>query len=314
MKVHPTFKRIALVKTGWSDEYQGEPVVGRHAHIAQFDDAHEKYNFKRVIDGSFYGYLPPMGRARRPPQPKRSDDWLLIFVSARNGKGPLTVVGWYKNAELHPEYLERPEYDIEADFNTDVHGDKYRYCISADLATLVPVGSRTETISSAHFKRTPILYLRGNGKSMRWREELAKSMERLVTSWSFDVNEPPPHVSFPDPEHRKKIELAAVEAAKKFLKKEYVVTDRQKDNCGYDLLARHRKSNEELHIEVKGTSNERMHFYMTRGEHRYMTAMPQWRLIMVTNTLQKPNLKLLTREEVKKMFDFAAFAWEASAK
>ena len=305
--------RIALVKTGWSDEYQGGPVFGRYAHIAQFDEAHERYNFQKTEDGIYYGYLPPIGKKERPPQPKIAEGWLLIFVSARKGNGPLTVVGWYEDATLHSEYSPRPEYTTEPDFETDVHGAKFGYCLSAATAHLIPVADRTQTISGDHLKRSPILYVRGNGKNESWRHDLAKLAEGLIKNPPTDLDKPPPKIVFPDQEHRKKVEITAIDAAKRHLAKESRVTDRQMHKCGYDLLARNRTTGEELHVEVKGTSGEAMHFYMTRGEYRYMPT-PQWRLIMVTNALSKPKLTPLTYKEVKKHFDLEEFAWEATAR
>jgi hypothetical protein len=201
--------RIALVKTGWSDEYQGGLVVGRFAHIEKYDEAHERYNFQRAADGRYYGYLPPIGTKARPPQPKIAEGWLLIFVSARHGNGPLTVVGWYENATLHSEYSDRPEYNTEADFETDVHGAKYRYCISAITAHLIPVTSRTQIISGDHFKRSPVLYVRGNGKNDSWRGEFADLAEKLVDNPPADTDKSPPTIAFPDPAHKKRVELAA---------------------------------------------------------------------------------------------------------
>lgn len=307
-------ERIALVKTGWSDEYQGGPVIGRYAHIEKFDEAHERFNFLKTADGKYYGYLPPIGKLYRPPQPKDSEGWLLIFISARNGNGPLTVVGWYEDATLHTEYLDRPEYSTEPDFETDVHGSNFGYCISARIAHLIPVASRTQTISGDHFKRSPILYVRGNGKNDSWRRELANFAEELVKNPPADIDKPPPRISFPDSEHRKKVELASIKAAHALLSKTHRVTDRQKDNCGYDLLARDKKTGDELHVEVKGTSSKTMHFYLTRGEYRYMLSTPQWRLLMVTDALSNPKLTLLTHKEVRKTFDLEAFAWEATVR
>jgi hypothetical protein len=305
--------RIALVKTGWSDEYQGGPVLGRYAHIAQYDEAHERYNFQQTADGKYYGYLPPIGKKERPPQPKTAEGWLLFFVSARKGNGPLTVVGWYEDATLHSEYSPRPEYTAEQDFETDVHGAKFGYCISAAVAHLIPVADRTQIISGDHFKRSPVLYVRGNGKNETWRRDLANLAEKIVKNPPADLDKPPPKIAFPDQEHRKKVELAAINVAKKYLAKESRVTDRQLHKCGYDLLARNRATGEELHVEVKGTAGEAMHFYMTRGEYRYMHS-PQWRLIMVTNALKKPKLTILTSREVKKVFELEAFAWEATVR
>lgn len=307
-------ERIAFVKTGWSDEYQGGPVFGRYAHIEKFDEAHERFNFRKAADGNYYGYLPPIGKQQRPPQPKVGEGWLLIFISARNGNGPLTIVGWYENATLHPEYLDRPEYTTEPDFETDINGENFGYCISTDTAYLIPVASRTQTISGDHFKRSPIIYVRGNGKSDAWRKELANIAERLILNPPEDIDKSPPKISFPDPEHRKQVELASIKAAQKYLSKTHRVTDRQRDNCGYDLLARHKKTGAEMHVEVKGTSSKTKHFYLTRGEYRYMLSNTKWRLLMVTDALLNPKLKLFTHKEVTKIFDLEAFAWEATVR
>lgn len=113
------YERIAFVKTGWSENYIGDPVVGRHAHIWDYEEAHERLNFSHAHDGHYYGYLPPIGRYHRPPQPKVPEGWLVIFVVARNGNGPLTVVGWYENAKFQREYTPRPEYEAGIDFETD---------------------------------------------------------------------------------------------------------------------------------------------------------------------------------------------------
>lgn len=305
-------ERIALVKTGWSELYQGGPVFGRYAHIAQFDEAHERFNFLQHLDGLFYGYLPPIGAKKRPPQPQVTDDWLLIFVSARNGNGPLTVVGWYDNATFHEEYAERPEYSTSEDFETDAQREKYSYCLSAKTGHLIPTTSRTHIVSGAHFKRSPVLYVRGNGKDEPWRRELARMAETLVAEPPEGTEQLPPKLSFPDPEHRRRVELAAIDSAKTFLRKDHRVTDRQKENCGYDLLARHRQTGDELHVEVKGTSGVNMHFYMSRNEFRYMPS-PKWRLIVVTSALVKPKVTLLNAAEVGRAFSIDPFAWEATA-
>lgn len=305
-------KRIAFVKTGWSDHYEGGPVLGRHAHVQEFDEAHERFNFLKHSDRRYYGYLPPIGKNESSPQPREKDGWLLIFVSARNGNGPLTVVGWYERATFHNGYMPRPEYSDSESFELDVHGSKYSYCISAPAAHLIPTADRTDTVSGDHFKRTPVLYVRGNGKDDAWRDDLAEFAESLVSTKQVATSSTP-SLTFPDQQLRKRVEEAAISAAKHLLKADYRVVDRQKDNCGYDLLAKHRKSGDELHIEVKGTSGTTRHFYMSRNEFRYMPS-PQWRLIMVCDALGSPQVEMLTASEVKKLFSLEAFAWEGVAK
>lgn len=305
------YERIAFVKIGWSDDYQGGPVLGRFAHVREYKDAHERFNFLQHADGRYYGCLPPIGPKKRPPQPRMKDDWLLVFVSARNGNGPLTVVGWYKGATFHEEYIQRPEYSDADEFEFDVHGDKYSYCINAGSAHLVPTASRTRTVSGDHLKRSPVLYVRGNAKADAWRRELAHFAETLVAE-QIAPEQRPPRLSFSDPRQRKLVEEAAIKAAKGFLGKEYHVKDRQKDNRGYDLLARHRETGKELHVEVKGTGGEIMHFYMTRNEYRYMQS-PQWRLIIVCDALGSAQTTMLDAAEVKRKFSIDPFAWEAVA-
>lgn len=307
-------KRIAFVKTGWSENYRGDAVVGRHAHIASFEEAHERFNFLPTRNGQLYAYLPPIGPNGRPPQPMDKSGWLVIFVAARNGNGPLTVVGWYDDAYFEPEYTDRPEYKSKNDFPTDVDGNNYVYCVTAGEGHLIQVPDRNITIPGDHFKRTPVVYARGNGMDADWREELAEVAESVVKMKQRSKGNGATSLGFPDQEHRDKVEKAAIKEAIRVLEsKKYKVTDRQKDNCGYDLLAKRVRSPQELHVEVKGTSSEVMRFYMSRNEKQYM-ANPKWRLLMVTNALGSPKASLMTENEVIKTFQFNPFAWEAVCK
>lgn len=38
-------KKIAVIKTGWSDDFKGSPVQANHKHVKKFKDGHEKFNF-----------------------------------------------------------------------------------------------------------------------------------------------------------------------------------------------------------------------------------------------------------------------------
>lgn len=172
--------RIAFVKTGWSEEYAGGRVVGRFTYIGYEGDGHEKFNFQKGQNELFYAYIPPIGRNRRPPQPQETNNWLIIFVSARNGIGRLTVVGWYEHATFEREYRDRPEYESVYDFPTDVDDRNYEYCIRSSSAQLITVENRNHIVLGDHFRRTPIIYARGNGQDDEWREELAILAEEIV--------------------------------------------------------------------------------------------------------------------------------------
>ena len=309
------YNRIAYVKTGWSDTYQGGAVFGRHDYITEYEDAHERFNFLPGPDGRYYGYIPPIGKKYRPPQPEKSDGWLIIFVAAERGQGPLTVVGWYDHAQLEDEYQDRPEYGANVEFETDVEDVKFMYCIVSDSATLIPTADRTITISGKHFRRSPIVYVRGTESKDTWRTELAKFAVKMVkTSERVFQKAGMPSVNFPDAKHRKKVEKAAINAVRTLLgRKGYNIRDRQKDYCGYDLLATRKRQPKELHIEVKGTSTSEMQFFMTENERNYMNN-PKWRLAIVTSALTRPNVNMLNANQTQRAFNFSPIAWSARKK
>ncbi len=114
--------------------------------------------------------------------------------------------------------------------------------------------------------------------------------------------------SFPDPEKRKKVELAAIEhVVTHYESKGYSVSDRQSDNCGYDLFVKKGKS--VLKVEVKGTSLDEQRFFLSRNE-RVKSVDPQWRLAIVSNALDNPELSVYNTKEMEKAFDFEPLCWE----
>lgn len=123
---------------------------------------------------------------------------------------------------------------------------------------------------------------------------------------TIDVSSP----SLPDIETRKKIEVAAVNYVTNHYEKiGYSVTDRQKDNCGYDLLVE--KEDVVLKIEVKGTSGVEKRFFLSRNE-RSKSADPLWRLAIVTGALSNPSLEMFTSSEMESAFNFDALCWECT--
>lgn len=306
--------RIAFIKTGWADGYQGEEVVGRHQHINSYAEAHERYNFRQAPDGRYYGYVHPIGASISSPQPLTSRGWTLIFVSARDGDGPITVVGYYENATFEQGFTDRPEYGA-VPFPLDADGQRFSYVVSADKATLIPLEQRQIEIRGDHMKRTPIVYVRGNKADQNepWRQELALLAERIVKKAPERPKEKPPFLGFPDAEHRKKVEMAAMQHAYTLFDHRYDIGDVSSLNLGFDLLFEDKQTQEQLHVEVKGTSMDIPHFFLTRNEHNYHEN-PKWRLFMVTQALDEPVGQLLDIDQVYKAFDLTPFAYEGIAK
>lgn len=311
-------QKIAFVKTGWSEEYRGGLVAGRHGYIQENQTGHERFNFLQAPNGRFYGYLPPIGRNYSSPRPEERENWLVIFVAARNGDGPLTVVGWYDNAVFNNEYQIRPEYHLTTGFERDEDGNEYTYCVHSDKGQLIPESERSITVPGNHFRRAPIIYVqRGkNSDQETWRKDFVKIAKQATESKEL-YQSIMPGLVFPDQKHRKQVEDVSMQIAISYLKsKGYSVIDISKENRGYDLLATKKKSgrDEELYVEVKGTSANIQHFFISRREKLYMLES-KWRLIIVTDALtSNPNISLLTSLEVDKKFKFNALAWEVVLK
>ena len=262
--------KVAVIKTGWSDDYKGSPVEADHQYVKDVKDGHEKFNFLPGPDGRFYAYTPPLGDKWAAPKPKDRDGWLVFAVAKRPKRPGLYLTGWYENATFAGEYLDKIEYSRDKGFPLDDQGTRFSYTLSSSAAVQIDPDETPHIFPGDYMKRSPVYYLRGNGDKQSWREDLA-----------------------------------------------YEVDDRQKDNCGFDLLVRPaRNPKAELHIEVKGTQNSEPHFLMSRREYAYMLANPnRWRLAMVTKALSvTPELKVMDASEARQHFFWEEFAWHATSK
>ena len=114
---------------------------------------------------------------------------------------------------------------------------------------------------------------------------------------------------FADATARRAVEEAAVKFVRAHYEdKDYRISDHQSDNIGYDLLAT--KGEDELKLEVKGTGGNMARFFLTRNEWRCANEDHRWRLVVVTNALTAPGLKVLTTDEVTKTYKLDPLAWE----
>jgi hypothetical protein len=113
--------RIAIVKTGWSDWYQGEQVVGRFGYLnatTEGQQGHECYNFMPAPDGSYYGYLPPVGggllnrrkrlvgclslsRPIRAKAPLHLSDGMKMRRSPMDKRNDLSINHWSPSRLIH---------------------------------------------------------------------------------------------------------------------------------------------------------------------------------------------------------------------
>jgi hypothetical protein len=119
-----------------------------------------------------------------------------------------------------------------------------------------------------------------------------------------------PRVWFPDQEHRDRVEAASMAYVKDHYRKlGYKVDDVSPKNLGYDLVLFDQAGRPVQHVEVKGTSMDTQHFFLTRNESKQGHAMPTWRLAIVTSALTQPQLDVLTVQEMDTRFGFEPLVW-----
>lgn len=317
--------KLLWVKFGWSEYYRGGPVDGNFPFIKDGEQGHEAWNFLRQDDGSYYCYTPPQGRDGSTPSNADATGWTVACLAKDPKQKGVHLVGWYENAVLEGKYAVRP---AGFDSGASAPHDEFYYSIRAPKAFLIPPDERTEPFSHTSIRQGKYSLLAGPGVHVTDNKAEVRAIieERLRRYAGVAIPNPDPK-SAPDrdndpvdplrgfgtPEHRKKVEEAAVAAAVRELKKlGYTSRSREKDNVGYDLEAVH-KDGSALHVEVKGTSGKEPRLFMTRNEHDYREA-PEWRLAMVVDSLGTPDVRIYTLREFERTFDLAPLVWKGVRK
>lgn len=180
------FDRIAIIKTGWSEDYRGAVVTGNYSYA---HPDHEKVNFLPGPEGQYFCYVPPTGGDENlgihgfAPKPDNPENWLVFAVSRHPEKGGLYVVGWYEEARFLRGYALRPEYaDGEPWFGRGADGVGINYTITAPRAFAIDGPDRTEWFKGEVMKRH-ILYLRGHANPGEYHEGLAQKLLAYRSRW-----------------------------------------------------------------------------------------------------------------------------------
>jgi hypothetical protein len=323
------FPRIAVINTGWSEDYRGAEVRGNFGYLAK-SVGHEKFNFLPDRRGRFYAYTPPLGEQHSPPMPTEADDWMVFAVSRRPGRSGLYLVGWYEGAAFARGYVERPD---AATLGQDSDGGRFTYTLHADRAYPIPLALRDRSIRGDNIKRS-YAYLRGNGASDAWRAKIAKQLLAYRTDYLERLANVPaeetPKLGFcGTAERRKEIEEKAVAAVKAILLDWHWET-KEAEKCGYDLLFTHKTNGDIWHVEVKGTSYDKPHFFMTINERHYAEktgpndrksrtnrkggVRPLWRMAMVHDVDGAASVAFYTHAEMTAVFDLLPYAFHATLK
>ena len=324
------FKRVIAINTGWSEDYRGGQVVGNFGYLSS-GVGHERFNFLPDRKGRYYGYSPPLGESFSPPKPKKTDDWLVFFVSKRPGKPGLYLVGWYEGANFEGQYTPRPD---AGKLGVDSDGQPFSYTVSANKVFPIPLSARNMKVSGSHLKRS-FAYLRGNGDTEAWREKLAVELLAFRNQFLEQANEAESDAEEPElafvrnAKRRKEIETAAVDAVIAHFS-DWDCESKEAEKCGYDLLFTRKKSGEILHVEVKGTSLDSPAFFITENERAYGEYLsqndsrarksgqgnwrPLWKLAVVHDALGTPKPNIYNYAEMTRAFGLSPYAWRGTLK
>lgn len=331
------FLRICIAKTGWSSNYQGANVYGRHDYVQRTKDGHERFNFLPGPDGQFYVYIPPNRGGHVIPDP--DDGWLILIVAAEThnqGRSfrPLRVIGWFEEATFVPQFI-RPEYLHDRTFPTMESGEKYTYTAKAKRAFLIPERERNVGLPLQHGRKlgsAPSILVRGPSAdpTLGWKADYASFAENFVqarrpfTPMAAESAESEAfgaelgmlgRFGWPTHAHRVRVEKAAEELAEAYFQATHQVKDVTKENRGYDFHLTNWRDRTEILLEVKGTSGDRQAFFMTQNEHRTMRRSDNFRLFLATSVLSEhPQVHVFTSAELDRFFDLEPLSFCATKK
>ena len=321
--------KVHWVKFGWSDYYRGGPVYGNFSALAgQGNVGHEAYNFEPATVGTYYCYVPEQtvrGRIFAPSNPDPTG-WTVVCLPEHPKRADIHIVGWYEDAELLGTWGYVPETRAHLPVSDSDPDKGWLYFITSKTAYFVPPEKRTMPFSHPSVAHGKYSVLRGpEVRTTANKEKVLKYLERRMKKLRSSVIENPTDEVAPDldaepgdplrgfgtPEHRKKVERAAEEAVKRdYRAKGFSYTDDDdvtKKNLGFDFIFR--KGRTEHHVEVKGTSGDLPHFFMTRNENTYREN-PKWRFAIVTNALgPDPTVCVYNNRRFKKTFELKPYVY-----
>lgn len=274
--------KVVFARIGWLPLYEGpsqtEPRPRRGGSYNKTNIGYEIYNFQ-PLDGNFYGYFQSPGDlvSLSRIDPVASGESLagvrIVWVATRDDGGQV-VVGWYDEATLFAKARSYPK----------AVRDGFWYKCVTDPAHKVrlPVGERKWEVPRGRFGmgQANVLYpIDGEGRSRlqapdyAWMTQILQridtyqeesSGEEIVASLAGAAAG---QGFVGDPGWRRSLEMHAMEAAMRHFREEGYTPHDEHARNPYDL--RCTKGDEELFVEVKGTTTNGTAVLVTSGEVRF---------------------------------------------
>lgn len=263
---------LMFVNVGWMVAYHGpanDPTIGGHGWLKTHDYGHEAWNFQ-PHKGMLYGYVPRSARidVRRLGAAAKDEqlEGVTVVWVARSPRNSVTyVVGWYRNASVH-----RDNNHFSVPRST---GEVIACQIEAPIAgaKLLTPDQRLLEVPTAKVKgnlgQSPVWY--GNPKFVA---QVRKYLKANGVAPKLAKSKPTGTAKQPNPEVRKRIELAAVQHAINYYQSpaggSRLATSVEKDNAGWDLTVTGGKVT--LKVEVKGLSGSEVCVELTPNEYKQM--------------------------------------------
>jgi hypothetical protein len=269
----------------------GDQITGGGAYVKKEGRGHEVCNFN-PDNGTLYGYVQTPGEQINIDRIGANSggdyiDGVTVVWTAGPPDGGTVIVGWYKDATVFRSY-QKFEQVPTAQLQNGIDG----YWIKAPIssATLLPVDARIFEI--------PRAVKGGIGQSNVWYADsiesapLVKKILAMIRSGRTSRISRPKRGKVQNQEKKVQVEKAAIRACcNHFESLGYDVVSVEKDNVGWDLVAKAGRSS--LRIEVKGLSGALFSIELTPNEYNAFTEQARdYRLAVVVNALENPSLSI----------------------
>lgn len=286
---------MLFCNVGWMERYQGlrsgDHISGGGAYVKKEGRGHEVCNFS-PDKGQLYGYVQPPGKhididRMGASSDDDSIDGVTVVWTAGPHSGGTVIVGWYKDAKVFRNYQKFAKAPVAHSQNAI---DGYWIKAPSAKAILLPVDARVFEI--------PRGVKGGIGQSNVWYADsqdsapLVKKIHAMIKGGGTFPIRRPKRGKTQDQEKKAEVEKAAIRACcNHFENLGYAVTSVEKDNVGWDLVAKAGRSS--LRIEVKGLSGPTFSIELTPNEYNAFTQhASDYRLAVVVSALERPLLSI----------------------
>ena len=268
---------IILIKSAWMDYYDGrvgDAVIGAHAYVQQTGSGAEVNNFRKR-NGFYYGYGPFNNSSMAlhkyiigvKPGAKFVDDVTVVWIAKAPDSRGVVVVGWYQHARLYAKYHYSGSSNLPSLARAKV-SDCYR----------IPPDDRMFKIERS-IRSGSVWYALD-------RVQLKKDVRKLIAgSYQEPTSLSANRRNSTDRDQVLAVERAAIKAVERhYEKRGFVIESRERENEGWDLLAK--RGNITLRLEVKGTSQQEIRAELTPNEYaKALTNTSTYRICIVTDAL-----------------------------